>query len=263
MVGDDLAISYVAIRGDEDREGYISTQNNIQTIFPFRRNIWSIEILSKILDNDNINKVAKLYELIAERKSITRILEIVYEPKSVKYSLSKKLNALLDLSVKQFNTVVYEFLKDTEYPLAKCDDFPLTENEDIIKEADVFNLFARYGVTVPKYYKKIEFEINGQKGEYARSRSGCYFCFFQQKIEWVWLYEQHPDLFKKALQYEKNGYTWIQDESLGQLMKAERIAKIKEDYLKKNQNSTDHNKSSKLVDILADDTGLSCVNCFI
>ena len=35
FVGDTPAISYVAIRGDEDREGYISHKPNIQTIFPF------------------------------------------------------------------------------------------------------------------------------------------------------------------------------------------------------------------------------------
>ena len=32
-------------------------------------------------------------------------------------------------------------------------------------------------------------------GFFNRSRSGCFFCFYQQKIEWVWLYEQHPDRF--------------------------------------------------------------------
>ncbi len=37
-VGDDPVISYVGIRGDEDREGYISTKKNIQSIFPFRKN---------------------------------------------------------------------------------------------------------------------------------------------------------------------------------------------------------------------------------
>lgn len=263
MVGNDFTISYVAIRGDEDREGYISTKPNIQTIFPFRKNIWSLEILSKVLDNENINKVAQLYEGIAEKEKLERILEVVFEPKSAKLPFSKKLNTLLDLGIKQFNTVVYTFLKDTDYPLAKSEQFPLVNNEDIVKEADVFNLFAKNGVTVPKYYKKLTFEVNGQKGEYARSRSGCYFCFFQQKIEWVWLYEQHHDLFQKALSYEKNGYTWMQDESLTQLMKPERIAKIKEDYLKKTNIKLYQFKSSKLVDILADDTGLSCVNCFI
>lgn len=34
FVGDDPTISYVGIRGDEDREGYVSTKPNIQAIFP-------------------------------------------------------------------------------------------------------------------------------------------------------------------------------------------------------------------------------------
>ena len=38
-VGDQPTISYVGIRGDENREGYISNRENIQTIFPFRKNI--------------------------------------------------------------------------------------------------------------------------------------------------------------------------------------------------------------------------------
>jgi len=46
-VGDDLAISYVGIRGDEDRDGYISSKPNIQAIFPFRRNIWSLDVINK------------------------------------------------------------------------------------------------------------------------------------------------------------------------------------------------------------------------
>ena len=37
-VGTDPVISYVGIRGDEEREGYISTKKNIQSIFPFRKN---------------------------------------------------------------------------------------------------------------------------------------------------------------------------------------------------------------------------------
>lgn len=43
-IGDDLAISYVGIRDDEDREGYVSTKANIQSVFPFRKHIWSFEI---------------------------------------------------------------------------------------------------------------------------------------------------------------------------------------------------------------------------
>src|SRR3546814_13188131 len=70
------------------------------------------------------------------------------------------------------------------------------------------------------------------KGTYSRSRSGCFFCFFQQKIEWVWLLEQHPDRFAKALAYEKEGYTWM-DESLGELAKPDRVIEIKRVYLKR------------------------------
>lgn len=37
FVGNDLAISYVGIRGDENRDGFISNNPNIQAIFPFRK----------------------------------------------------------------------------------------------------------------------------------------------------------------------------------------------------------------------------------
>ena len=47
-------ISYVGIRGDEDREGYISKKNTIQSIFPFRRNIWSEDVNKLILANSGI-----------------------------------------------------------------------------------------------------------------------------------------------------------------------------------------------------------------
>ena len=53
-VGNDPVISYVGIRGDEDREGYISKKSNIQSIFPFRKNIWSEDVTRRILKNSNI-----------------------------------------------------------------------------------------------------------------------------------------------------------------------------------------------------------------
>ena len=36
-----------------------------------------------------------------------------------------------------------------------------------------------------------------------RTRSGCFFCFFQRKNEWVRLADEHPDLFEKAVAYEE------------------------------------------------------------
>ena len=61
-VGDDLAISYVGIRGDEDRDGYISSKPNIQAIFPFRKNIWSLDVINKVLHNDNLEQFVSLYD---------------------------------------------------------------------------------------------------------------------------------------------------------------------------------------------------------
>ena len=118
---------------------------------------------------------------------------------------------------------------------------------------------------VPAYYKPIEFEVDGKVGTYNRSRSGCYFCFFQQKLEWIWLYEQHPDLFAKAMEFEKDGYTWNQNESLAELIRPERVRQIKLDAIKR-QEAQRQKRAGKLVDLFVDldeDNDAFCANCFI
>ncbi|MBF6223334.1 phosphoadenosine phosphosulfate reductase family protein [Nocardia abscessus] len=123
-VGTERVISYVAIRADENRLGYVSTKPNIEAVFPFR--------------DDGIDK-----------DGVMRILD----------------------------------------------------------EA---------GIGLPAYYE-------------WRTRSGCYFCFFQRKHEWVGLKERHPDLFARAVEYEEKvkyrhtamkgrNYTWSQGESLPELI---------------------------------------------
>ena len=62
--------------------------------------------------------------------------------------------------------------------------------EDNIVKADVFRMLEEAGLGVPDYYN-------------WRSRSGCFFCFYQQKREWVGLLENHPDLYWKAASYDK------------------------------------------------------------
>jgi len=127
-VGEGPVVSYVGIRADEDREGYISTKPNIKAVFPFK--------------------------------------------------------------------------------------------EDGIGRADVFRLLLEAGLGLPKYYE-------------WRTRSGCFFCFFQRKNEWAGLLKHHPDLFEKAKEYEKinpdtgERYTWQQGESLVELAGAERLAEIR------------------------------------
>jgi len=195
-------------------------------------------------------------------KNQEKVFQSIARKVDPSFTVDQKLNILIDSNVKSFNQLVFEFLKTTDYPLATEATFPLLDNDEVLVRADIFKILEESGVGVPAYYNKIEFEINGKKGEYARSRSGCFFCFFQQKIEWVWLYEQHPDLYKKAMEYEKDGYTWGQFESLEELIQPERMEKIKEEYIKRMEKKSKA-KSPYLVDILDDAEGEGCAACFI
>ena len=261
-VGTDLVISYVGIRGDEEREGYISTKKNIQSIFPFRKNIWSEDVIAKMLSNQNFDRLQSIANNIDFGRYQDKASQIISKKLDTSFTQNQKLNLLLDTDVKAFNHLVFEFLKTTEYPLANEDSFALLNNEDVLIRDDIFRILEESGVGIPAYYKKIDFDINGKKGQYSRSRSGCFFCFFQQKIEWIWLYEQHPDLYKKAMEYEKDGYTWGQNESLEELIQPERIAAIKEEYVKRMERKS-QTKSPYLVDILGEAEGEGCAACFI
>lgn len=92
-----------------------------------------------------------------------------------------------------------------------------------IDKPGVLELLDGAGLGLPQYYE-------------WRTRSGCTFCFFQQKIEWVRLMERHPDKFEEAKTYEKNAvehgspFTWSHGESLDELARPERIAAIKKDH---------------------------------
>ncbi|MBO9595461.1 MAG: phosphoadenosine phosphosulfate reductase family protein [Niabella sp.] len=260
-VGDDPVISYVGIRGDENREGYISKKPNIQSIFPFRKNMWSEDVISKLFKNNLIDQMADWYQQTGSYH-VERLLEIVKEPLSSKFVQKDKLDALLDLDTPAFNQVVFAFLKTTHYPLSGEANFPLLDNDEVLKKDDIYDILKRSGVGVPQYYEEITFEVNGKKGTYARSRSGCYFCFFQQKIEWIWLYEQHPDKFKLAMEYEKDGYTWMQDERLEDLIQPERMEQIKEDQIKRLERAKNNKKSLYLVDKLNDEVE-GCISCFL
>ena len=92
-----------------------------------------------------------------------------------------------------------------------------------IDKVGVLDILEGTGLGLPKYYE-------------WRTRSGCTFCFFQQKIEWVRLMERHPDFFEEAKRYEKNAidhgspFTWSRGESLIELSKPERISQIREEH---------------------------------
>jgi 3'-phosphoadenosine 5'-phosphosulfate sulfotransferase (PAPS reductase)/FAD synthetase len=138
FVGDDPVVSYIGIRADENREGYISHKDTIKAVFPF-------------------------------------------------------------------------------------------VEDDIVRE-DVFQLLEDT-VGIPEYYK-------------WRSRSGCYFCFFQRQDEWLGLKQNHPEKFEKAKEFENrirekydwkdgkvefdgHGYTWSSQGSLEELVKRAELRELK------------------------------------
>ena len=88
-----------------------------------------------------------------------------------------------------------------------------------VDKTGVLDILKGAGIGLPKYYS-------------WRTRSGCTFCFFQQKIEWVRLKEKHPDAFAEAKAYEKNAvdhgspFTWCQGESLADIEQPDRIREI-------------------------------------
>lgn len=269
FVGDAPTLSYVGIRGDEDREGYISTKPNIQAIFPFRRNIWSDGVIRTVLDNAKIEHVADLYAGELSGTKLNLVQQVLRKPMEQIANdrmgnarrQAEKLNRVLDLGVAPFNRVVFRFLKDLDMPISTLADYALLENEEVLVKADIFRLLVDSGVGVPGYYEQKEFAVGDKKGTYARSRSGCYFCFFQQRIEWVWLYEQHPDLFAKAMKYENEdeGFTWAQGESLKDLIHPRRIEQIKAEALAKGKVKS----SNKLLSILQEEDERACLTCFL
>jgi len=133
---------------------------------------------------------------------------------------------MLDSGARIFSYVAIR--SDEEYR----EGYSSTNNNLIVKlpfkeagvdKAGVLDILDAAGLGLPKYYA-------------WRTRSGCTFCFFQQKIEWVRLKEQHPDAFEEAKAYEKTAiehgspFTWSQKESLDDLERPERVEQIRKDH---------------------------------
>ncbi len=92
--------------------------------------------------------------------------------------------------------------------------------DDGLGLADVQRLLDDSGLGLPRYYE-------------WRSRSGCYFCFYQQIAEWQGLKERHPGLYEKAKTYETGSgrdYTWVDGRSLDDVERmSRRTLKAKSD----------------------------------
>ncbi|QKF49335.1 phosphoadenosine phosphosulfate reductase family protein [Pseudomonas graminis] len=113
--------------------------------------------------------------------------------------------------------------------------------EDGIDKPGVLDILDASGLGLPKYYD-------------WRSRSGCTFCFFQQKIEWVRLKENHPEKFIEAKSYEKDAaehgspFKWSQGESLDDLERPERVEQIKNDFEVRKRRALERRRPNPLRD---------------
>jgi hypothetical protein len=114
--------------------------------------------------------------------------------------------------------------------------------DDGLEIQDIESLLIEAGVGKPSYYE-------------WRSRSGCYFCFYQRRSEWISLHDNHPELFDKAVAYEQkeqfkdtassSAYTWTRGESLTDLLERRNSVKSFREREK---------ASNTLLDIFSDDT---------
>ena len=75
-------------------------------------------------------------------------------------------------------------------------EFPLVE-QDIDREGCV-EIIKKEGMSVPV-------------------KSGCYFCPFQVKKEWVKLYNNYPNLFDDCIKFEKNGRAYPEGNLMGNM----------------------------------------------
>lgn len=125
--------------------------------------------------------------------------------------------------------------------------------EDGIVYEDVMQILRESGIGLPSYYS-------------WRTRSGCYFCFFQRKSEWVGLKREHPDLFEMAKSYEKldspdgRRFTWARSESLDEL--EQRADKIGAGPERRTTRSGD-TLLSVFTGVDDDDPGEACLICHL
>lgn len=134
--------------------------------------------------------------------------------------------------------------------------------EDGLVRADIIRILEDSGLGLPSYM------------EWGRTRSGCFFCFYQQKIEWVRLKEVHPDRFAQAKEYEEKAvlhgeqFYWCRNERLADLERPERMQQIKDNWEAAQARSRSKRKGLTLVETLGgmepeDDPGLreGCLIC--
>ncbi len=141
-----------------------------------------------------------------------------------------------DLFADDPDVIAYRNLQDSSDCSVNKFFHELTEN----KKKENSNIGNVDSTTMRKI---VEAKDAGKPGYYGwRSRSGCTFCFYQQKIEWLRLKEIYPDAFEEAKSYEKAAEDEREDGTfyllgkgtpLSTLENEDRMKQIKENHQKK------------------------------
>lgn len=150
--------------------------------------------------------------------------------------------------------------------------FPFVEDD--IDHAGVVRILEDAGINLPEYYR-------------WRTRSGCYFCFFQRKAEWVGLADNHPELFEKAVAIEQKTlkdagldgdasfaasgmkgrqYTWSDGETLTELLA--RRDEVMRRHAESMERAKKRRKNLPLIEVFsdaldADDETTPCTVCHL
>lgn len=127
-----------------------------------------------------------------------------------------------------------------------------------LMKRDIIQILEDSGIGLPPYHT-------------WRSRSGCFFCFFQRKYEWVMLHEHHEDLFREAMRYEESHadgrrYYWNEDEPLEQLIaRKDEIIQQHSEAMKPAQARQSQKTLAEVFDDVldAEDDRTPCLVCFL
>jgi hypothetical protein len=124
---------------------------------------------------------------------------------------------------------------------------------------DIERILEASGLGLPDYYE-------------WRTRSGCFFCFFQRTGEWVGLRERYPELYEEARKYEtEHGgehYTWRQGESLAELEHPERMEQAKREHQQRLEEEARRRPGRTLIELQAaaldvEDDTVGCAICHL
>jgi 3'-phosphoadenosine 5'-phosphosulfate sulfotransferase (PAPS reductase)/FAD synthetase len=134
--------------------------------------------------------------------------------------------------------------------------FPFQERG--LNKDDIIKLLEDNKIGLPDYYR-------------WRSRSGCFFCFFQRKYEWIMLAQEHPNLFAEAVKYEQDHsdgrtYTWTQDETLLELLaRKDKIIADHDKVLVKQIKNQPHRSLAQVLESVLDDEDnqIPCLACHL